>query len=53
MKPITHENLIEAGWRKLGGAYYGNNNKRLTNFENAWQIWQEGKSITVQTMDQL
>ena len=50
---ITPEALVTAGWKKMGGAWYGPANKKLTNFEGAWQIWREGKSITITLMSEL
>lgn len=44
---ITPEVLEKLGWSKKGNAWYGPNNKRMTNYEDQWQIWREGKSITV------
>lgn len=50
---ITPEALILAGWRKLGGAWYGPGNKKLTNADGAWQKWIEGKPIVVTQMNEL
>lgn len=50
---ITPEALILAGWRKLGGAWYGPANKKLTNFDGGWQKWLEGKQYPVALMSEL
>lgn len=44
---ITPEELVKLGWKKMGGAWYGPANKKLTNFDSEFQTWIDGKSKTV------
>lgn len=44
---VTHESLLAAGFKFIGNAYYGNGNKRVTNFEGEWCSWRDGKCIKV------
>ena len=50
---ITPEELTKTGWKKMGNAWYGPANKKLTNFDGKWQIWREGKAIEVTQMNEL
>jgi hypothetical protein len=50
---ITPEELIRHGWKKMGNAWYGSANRKLTNSEGKWQVWRDGKCIEVTQMAEL
>jgi hypothetical protein len=50
---ITPEELIRHGWKKMGNAWYGPANKKLTYCEGKWEKWVEGKPIEVKEISEL